>query len=259
MHFFHENLAAEIGLHEAIFLQNIYYLCKQSLLKEKIKENSKISITMSRGKILEYQKYFCYTRIRRTTQKLVKLNLMEITQDNLNTNSLSYALTLKGWITMFFLEKKSELKKIATVSAQFSNTHLSDFTNHLLIWTKDVSNLTDVLFKMTGVVFKRTDIYIENRNLIEINRKIEKMADENSENFLDEIDSIILENSILKKRIEKSFENTKNYKNKIIVPAIEKYGISKVVKALKNTSEQFLPHSSPVGNFYSNLSELNIL
>ncbi|MDX8337338.1 hypothetical protein [Candidatus Cetobacterium colombiensis] len=257
MHFFHDNLAVKIGLHEAIFLQNLYYLCKQNLLKERIEENSKISVTMSRTKILEYQEYFCQTKIRRMTKKLIDLNLMEVTK--FKTNILSYSLTLKGWVTMFFLEKESELKKIETTSAQFSNTHLSDFTNHLLILTKGVSNLTDVLFKMTELVFKRTDIYIEDRNLIEINRKIEKMDSENLQNFLDEIDTIILENSILKKRIEKTFENIKNYQTQIIIPAIEKYGSLNVLKALKKTSEQFLPHNSPVGNFYWNLGELDII
>ncbi|MDX8337456.1 hypothetical protein [Candidatus Cetobacterium colombiensis] len=259
IHFFHKNLAIEIGVDEAIFLQNIYYLCKSNLLNEKLDTNSKISATLSRKKILEYQSYFSYTAVRRITQKLINLNLMEVTQDSVSTNSLSYVLTLKGWITMLFLEKNSELKKIEMASAKFSNTHLSYFINQLLISAKDVSNLADVLLKSTEVVSKSADIYINNINLIERNIKIEKIADENSENILDEIDSIILKNSILKKRIEKSFENTKNYKNKIIVPAIEKYGISKVIKALRNTSEQFLPHSSPVGNFYLNLNKLIIV
>ncbi|MDX8337478.1 hypothetical protein [Candidatus Cetobacterium colombiensis] len=257
MHFFHDDLAKKIGVDEAIFLQNLYYLCKQNLLKEKIEENSKISITMSRTKILEYQGYFSYAAVRRISQRLIELNLLETTQDK---TSLSYSLTLNGWITMLFLDKESELKKIATASAKFSNTHLSNFINHLLILANDVSNLTEVLLKSTEVVSKSADIiYIENRNLIEQNRKIEKMDSENLKNFLDEIHTIILENCILKKRIEKSFENIKNYQTQIIIPAIEKYGSLNVLKALKNTSEQFLPHSSPVGNFYSNLSELNIL
>ncbi|MGL5575972.1 hypothetical protein, partial [Cetobacterium sp.] len=106
------------------------------------------------------------------------------------------------------------------------------------------------------------DIIIEYRNLIERDRNIEKMSAENIENFqqyFSEIEESISQNLILKKRIEKTFEDVKNYMSEIIIPAIEKYGILKVVEAIKKTISEFLPSYSPVFDFYANIYRLNII
>lgn len=260
MHFFHEKLAAKIGINEAIFLQNIYYLCKTNLLKEKIDINLNISITMSRSNILEYQEYFSYATIRNITKKLIDLNLIEIDQIYKSvTNSLSYSLTLKGWAIIFSLEKKEERKKIEIASANFESTPLLKFTEQLLKTTKDVSDITDLLSNSWGDLLKLTDIIIEYRNLIEYNRNIEKIDFKDSENFQKyfyEIEDIISKNLVIKKRIEKTFEDIKSYMNKIIVPAMEKFGVVKVVEAIKKTVLEFLPSCSPVFSFYANIDKL---
>lgn len=263
MHFFHEKLAAKIGINESIFLQNIYYLCKNNLLKEKIDKNLNISITMSRSNILEYQEYFSYATIRSITKKLINLNLIEVDQIHKSvSNSLSYSLTPKGWSIMFFLEKPGERKKIETASAKFNNTHLSIFIKELLKTAKDVLNLTDLLSNSGEDLLKLADIIIEYRNLIERDRNIEKMESENIEKFqqyFSEIEESISQNLVLKKRIEKTFEDVKNYMSEIIIPAIKKYGILKVVEAIKKTVSEFLPSYSPVFDFYANIYRLNVV
>jgi len=263
MHFFHEKLAVEIGISDAVFLQNIYYLCKNNLLKEKIDKNLNISITMSRSNILKYQEYFSYATIRSITKKLINLNLIEVDQIHRSvSNSLSYSLTPKGWSIMFFLEKPGERKKIERASAKFSNTYLSIFTKELLKKTKDVSDLTDLLSNSGEDLSKLADIIIEYRNLIERDRNIEKMESQNTENFQQyffEIEESISQNLVLKKRIEKTFEDVKNYMSTIIVPAIEKFGILKVVEAIKKTVSEFLPSYSPVFDFYANIHRLNVV
>ena len=263
MHFFHEKLATEIGVNEAIFLQNIYYLCKNNLLKEKIDTNLNISITMSRANILEYQKYFSYATIRTITKKLISLNLIEVNQlYKSTTNSLSYSLTPKGWTIMFSLEKIGERKKIELTSANFESIPLLKFTEQLLKKAKGVFNLTDLLSNSGEDLLKLTDIIIEYRNLIERDRNIEKMESQNTENFQQyffEIEESISQNLVLKKRIEKTFEDVKNYMSAIIVPAIEKFGILKVVEAIKKTVSEFLPSYSPVFDFYANIYRLNVV
>ena len=263
MHFFHEKLAVEIGISDAVFLQNIYYLCKNNLLKEKIDKNLNISITMSRSNILEYQEYFSYATIRSITKKLINLNLIEVDQIHKSvSNSLSYSLTPKGWSIMFFLEKPGERKKIETASAKFNNPHLSIFTKEVLKMTKDVLDLTDLLSNSGEDLLKLADIIIEYRNLIERDRKIEKMESENTENFqqyFSEIEESISQNLVLKKRIEKTFEDVKNYMSAIIIPAIKKFGILKVVEAIKKTVSEFLPSYSPVSDFYANIYRLNVV
>ncbi|UPO99035.1 hypothetical protein MKD34_13980 (plasmid) [Cetobacterium somerae] len=163
---------------------------------------------------------------------------------------------------MFFLEKLGERKKIETASDKFNNTHLSIFTKGLLKTAKDVLNLTDLLSNSGEDLSKLADIIIEYRNLIERDRNIEKMSAENIENFqqyFSEIEDSISQNLILKKRIEKTFEDVKNYMSEIIIPAIEKYGILKVVEAIKKTVSEFLPSYSPVFYFYANIYRLNIV
>ncbi|MGL4652675.1 hypothetical protein, partial [Cetobacterium sp.] len=73
-----------------------------------------------------------------------------------------------------------------------------------------------------------------------------------------QVEEIISENSIFKKRVEKSFLTSKNFHDKVVLPTIEKYGYLKVLKALKKSVEEFLPDNSPVANFYTNLTELNV-
>lgn len=264
MHFFHEKLAIEIGINEAIFLQNLYYLCKKNLLKEKIDKNFNISVTMSRASILEYQEYFSYTTIRRITKNLVDRKLIEIDQLHKSTNnSLSYSLTPKAWIIMFSLEKPKERKKIEAASAQFSNPLLLYFTKRLLEKTRDVSIFTNLLSILQEDLLKSADIIIEYRTYIENRKNIEKMESEkNVENFQKyyyEIEDNISKNLILKKRIEKTFENIENYMTRIIIPAVEKFGVLNVIKAIKKTVSEFLPSYSPVFYFYANLEELIVV
>ena len=262
MHFFHEKLATEIGVNEAIFLQNIYYLCKNNLLKEKIDTNLNISITMSRANILEYQKYFSYATIRTITKNLINLNLIEVNQlYKSTTNSLSYSLTTKGWTIMFSLEKIGERKKIELASTNFEFIPLLKFTEQLLKKAKGMFNLTDLLSNSQEDLLKLTDIIIEYRNLIENSKTIEIIDFKNSDKFqayFYEIEDIISQNLILKKRIEKTFEDIKSYMDKIIIPAIEKFGLLKVLEVVKKTVSNFLPTHSPVFNFYANLDELTI-
>ena len=88
------------------------------------------------------------------------------------------------------------------------------------------------------------------------------MESENTENFqqyFSEIEESISQNLVLKKRIEKTFEDVKNYMSAIIIPAIKKFGILKVVEAIKKTVSEFLPSYSPVSNFYANIYILNVV
>ncbi|MGL4802061.1 MAG: hypothetical protein ACRC18_07320 [Cetobacterium sp.] len=262
MHFFHEKLAVEIGINDAVFLQNIYYLCKNNLLKEKIDKNLNISITMSRTNILEYQKYFSTSTIRNITKRLIKFNLIEVDQINKSvSNSLSYSLTPKGWSVMFFLEKPGERRKIEATVSTFDKEELFKFVKQVLKKTENVSCLPDLLSTSWDDMPKLTDIIIEYRNLIESDRNIEIMDLKNSKDFKKhfyEIENMISQNIILKNRIEKTFEDVKNYINRIIVPAIKKFGILKVLKVVKETVSGFLPTYSPVFNFYANLERLII-
>ena len=258
MNFFHEKLATQIGINESIFLQNIYYLCKNNLLKEKIDINLNISVTMSRANILEYQEYFSYATIRNITKKLLLLNLIEIDQIH---KSVTNSLTTKGWLIMFFLEKNSERKKIESASAKFEYIPLLKFTEQLLKETKGVLNLTDLLSNSKGDLFKLADIIIEYRNLIESNRNIENTAPinlEDSQIYLSEIEEILSKNLVLKNRIEKTFKSIQNYMDKIILPAITKFGGLKVIQAIKKTISEFLPSSSPVFNFYENVEKISL-
>lgn len=262
MHFFHEKLAIEIGISDAIFLQNIYYLCKNNLLKEKIDKNLNISITMSRTNILEYQKYFSTSTIRNITKRLIKSNLIEVDQIHKSvSNSLSYSITPKGWAIMFFLEKSGERRKIESAISNFDREDLLKFVEQLLKISRNVSDISDLLSNSGEELPKLADIIIEYRNLIEDNKKIEKKESKNSEDLKKhfyEIENMISQNLVLKKRIEKTFENVKTYVSKIIAPAIEKFGILKVIEVVKETVSDFLPSYSPVFNFYANLERLII-
>ncbi|MGL5988210.1 hypothetical protein [Cetobacterium sp.] len=112
MHFFNENLALKIGINESIFLQNIYYLSKKRIIFDKNIDNE-LWLKMSSTKIQEFQPYFSRSEIRTLIKNLVKNDLLIKNQNNKRvTNTMSYALTYRGWILMLSLEKKSELKKI---------------------------------------------------------------------------------------------------------------------------------------------------
>ncbi|MGL5744549.1 MAG: hypothetical protein ACRCXX_05300 [Cetobacterium sp.] len=269
MHFFNANLASTFGIEESIFLQNLYFLLKGRLLAENVDSNLIVSITMSRTRIREFQEYFSYAVIRRITKNLLDLNIIETVQKNKRvSNSLTYSFTLKGWILMMALEKKCDRKIFNKSIVNFNNTLLSECTEHLLKIAEDLSKLTDVLLISTELDAKLADIIIEYRNLIEKNRTIEKIKGsvDSEVSFFDslnfdiqnQVEEIISENSIFKKRVEKSFSTAKNFYNKVVLPTIEKYGYSKVLEALKKCVEEFLPSNSPVANFYTNLTKLNV-
>ncbi|MGL5191389.1 MAG: hypothetical protein ACRC7S_17240 [Cetobacterium sp.] len=270
MHFFNEKLAGQFGVYESLFLQNLYYILKQRLLSEKVDENLNPSITMSRTKILEHQEYFSDARIRRVRKNLLDLNIIETCQKHKRvSNSLTYSLTLKGWILMIALEKKSERKNIYKSLVNLTDPLLSKFIELLLIKAEVFAKLTEVRLISTELDAKLADIIIEYRNLIEKDRKIEKTAidkkivfeNEFSEtinpNFENKIEEIISGNSIFKKRVEKTFLDSQKFNEDVLLPMITKYGYLKVLKALKKTVEEFLPSNSPVANFYTNLTELN--
>lgn len=165
-------------------------------------------------------------------------------------------------VNYVFFRKTRREKKIEIASSKLNNTHLSIFTKELLKTTKEVLDLTDLLSNSGEDLSKLTDIIIEYRNLIERDRNIEKMESQNIKNYqqyFSEIEESISQNSVLKKRIEKTFEDVKNYMSTIIVPAIEKFGILKVVEAIKKTVSEFLPSYSPVFYFYANIDELNCI
>lgn len=272
MHFFNANLASTFGIEESIFLQNLYFLLKSRLLAEKVDNNLIVSITMSRTRIREFQEYFSDAVIRRITKNLLDLNIIETAQKNKRvSNSLTYSFTLKGWILMMALEKKCDRKIFNKSIVNFNNTLLSECTEHLLKIAEDLSKLTDVLLISAELDAKLADIIIEYRNLIERNRKIEKITEpvENeitlSEKFAaidfyeqNKISEIISTNSIFKRKVEKSFSNYENFCNKVIFPSVQKYGPSEVVEALKKTVEEFSNTNSPVANFFMNLMELEL-
>ncbi|MGL5935761.1 MAG: hypothetical protein ACRCZI_09070 [Cetobacterium sp.] len=267
-HFFNENLASTIGISESIFLQNLYFLLKGRLLAEKADQDLVISITMSRTKIREFQKYFTDATIRRITKNLLNLNIIETVQKNKRvSNSLTYSFTLKGWLLMMALEKRCDREVFKKSIVNFDNTLLLECTQHLLKTAEHLSKSTDVLSISTELDAKLTDIIIEYRNLIERNRNIEKIkgplkneAAFSAAHFYEEnkISEIISENSIFKKKVEKSFNNHENFCDKVIFPAVEKYGSSKVLEALKKTAEGFLGINSPVAIFFMNLTELEL-
>lgn len=269
-HFFNEKLASSFGLDESIFLQNLYFLLKARLLAEKVDENLVVSITMSRTRIREFQRYFTDANIRRITKNLLSLNIIETTQKNKRvSNSLTYSFTLKGWLLMMALEKRCDREIFKKSIVNFDNTLLLKCTEHLLKTAEHLSELTDVLLISTELDAKLTDIIIEYRNLIERNRKIEKIkGPQKNEAALSEkfsaldfyeknkISEIISTNSIFKRKVEKSFSNYENFCDKVIFPSVEKYGPSEVVEALKKTVGEFSNANSPVANFFMNLMEL---
>lgn len=258
MHYFHEDLAREVGINEAIFLQNVYYLSKKKLIKETINNTLDVWVIMSGTTIKKYQGYFTASQIKTFTKNLIESDLLKKEQRCLHgNNSLSYTLTDRAWIIMLYLEKKCERKKFQNSLVEFNQCFWS---NIFELWLKEVdylSNSMDPWLILTKHKQELANIIIEYRTLIEQNRKIEKMPYENLENSIEEIETIISKNLVLKKRIEKTFKEVENYLNEIIIPAIEKYGGLKVVKAFEKMSEEFLPASSPVSNFYVNISELN--
>ena len=116
MHYFHEDLAKEIGINEAIFLQNVYYLSKKKLVKETINNTLDVWIIMSGTTIKKYQGYFTASQIKTFTKNLIESDLLKKEQRCLHgNNSLSYTLTDRGWIVMLYLEKNVNGKNFKIV------------------------------------------------------------------------------------------------------------------------------------------------
>lgn len=268
MHFFNENLALKIGINESIFLQNIYYLSKKRKIFDKNIDNE-LWLKMSSTKIQEFQPYFSRAEIRTLIKNLIKHDLLIKNQNNKKvTNTSSYALTYRGWILMLSLEKKIELKKIKENLVNLDDASWSYLFEHLLKDANELAKSTNPWFILTKDCTDLANIIIEYRNLIEKNKIIEKIKenDDPEIDFFDslnfdienQVEEIISENSIFKKRVEKSFLTSKNFHDKVVLPTIEKYGYLKVLKALKKSVEEFLPNNSPVANFYTNLTKLNV-
>lgn len=268
MHFFNANLAGKIGINESIFLQNIYYLSKKRVIFDKDIDDE-LWLKMSSTKIQEFQPYFSRAEIRTLIKNLMKHDLLVKNQKiQRATNTSSYALTYRGWVLMLSLEKKNELKKIKENLVDLNDAPWSYLLQHLLKDANELVKSTNPWLILTKDCTDLTNIIIEYRNLIEKNRTIEKIKGEvdsevsffDSLNFdiQNQVEEIISENSIFKKRVEKSFSTAKNFYNKVVLPTIEKYGYLKVLKALKKSVEEFLPSNSPVANFYTNLTKLNV-
>ncbi|MEG1979027.1 MAG: hypothetical protein RRZ91_09470, partial [Cetobacterium sp.] len=269
MHFFDERLAVEIGVHESIFLQNLYYFSKKSLLEGKADCNNSVWIKMSITKIIELQPYFSRSSIRTIIKKLKDLNLIITEQQDLKSsnNTSSYALTSLSWALMFFLEKRCDRETLKLKIDKLERFSLSRFANILVKIAENLSNITNGLPKLANSLLNLANIEIDNRFLIE-NRKSkiitaeEKEFNKNLEENYEvnkEIDILILENSTFERRILKTFLKLKKYKSEVIYPAIERNGISDTLNALKITSDEFLQHKSPVAEFYKNLACLNDL
>lgn len=64
MHYFHEDLAKEIGINEAIFLQNVYYLSKKKLVKETINNTLDVWIIMSGTTIKNIKDILLHHRLK---------------------------------------------------------------------------------------------------------------------------------------------------------------------------------------------------
>ncbi|MCQ9627988.1 hypothetical protein HS141_13730 [Cetobacterium somerae] len=264
MHFFHEKLAAKIGLYESIFLQNIYYLAKVNLVKKRNENTLDIWICLSSSTIEKYQPYFTRSKIRTLTKNLIEMDLLKKCKRNSNgDNTFSYALTDRGWMLMLSLESKPNLKKFQSSLVQFDQHQWLNIINLWLNAAKPWLNSPDPWLILTKPMQDLANIIIEYRN-IENNRNIEKMDSENFEKKADdyedyffEIENMISQNYILKKRIEKTFEDVNNYINLIINPAVRKFGALNVVEAFKKTVSDFLPSYSPVFFLYKNLDKLN--
>lgn len=267
MHFFDERLATEIGVNESIFLQNLYYFSKKSLLEGKADSNNSVWVKMSITKIIELQPYFTRSSIRTIIKKLKDLNLIVTEQQDLKSsnNTSSYALTPLSWALMFFLEKRCDREALKQKIDKLERFSLSRFAKVLVKIAENLSDTTNGLSKIANSLLNLANIEIDNRFLIE-NRKSkiitteEKEFSENLEENYEvnkEIDILILENSTFERRILKTFLKLKKYKSEVLYPAIIKNGVSDTLIALKITSEGFLQHKSPVAEFYKNLGSLN--
>lgn len=254
MHFFHEKLAAKIGINEAIFLQNIYYLCKNSLLKDKPEKFLDIWISLSSSTIEKYQPYFTRSITRTLTKNLIEMNLLKKCQRNSKGDkTLSYSLTDRGWILMLSLENKANLTKFKTSLGEFDQPYWLNIIN---LWLNTISLWSNSLEPWPILIKSEEDlanIIIEYRN-IENNRIIEK-KDNNKIDF-EQINQLISENLVFKKSIEKNFMSIRNYFNTIIFPAMQKFGDLKVLKALKKTISESFGVFSPVFTLYANIDEL---
>ncbi len=268
MHFFNASLAKKIGINESIFLQNIYYLSKQKILFNK-NSSDELWLKMSSTKIQEFQPYFSRAEIRTLIKNLIKYNLLTKNQNNKRvSNTMSYALTYRGWVLMLSLEKKNDLKKFKESLVNLDEAPWSYLLEHLLKEVNELAKSTNPWLILTKDCTDLANIIIEYRNLIEKDRTIEKIKGEGDPevSFFDslnfdienQVEKIIAENSLFKKRVEKSFSTAKNFYYKVILPTVEKYGYLKVLKALKKCVEEFLPSNSPVANFYTNLTKLNV-
>lgn len=259
MHFFDERLATHLGVNEAIFMQNLYYLSKKELLAETLVLKKEIWINISNTKIQELQPYFTRSTIRTITSRLIKFKFLEKKQLNKKqTNTLSYSLTDKAWIIMFSLENKENRKNL---KKSIQKLECLDWLNLASSWLKSANDwlkLTNHWSNLTKDWLELTNIIIDNRFLIDINRKNYFETTFENEKLDVEIDMIINKNKIFEKRITKTFSEVSNFKNNILYDAVQKYGVSDVLKALEKTSETFLQHNSPVALFFANLTELQI-
>lgn len=252
MHFFDEKLAHEIGLSEAIFLQNLYYLAKKYILSNMKSSKDDIWVKMSTSTIQKFQPYFTRSMIRTLTKNLLEGDLVKKVQlEKSTTNAFSYSLTGRGWILMMSLDDKTaEIKKIKTLAEEFNSSKISKSALEFLKSAEVLRKSEDPF----SILSEELDSFTQSEKTLEEPTAVA----EYSEKVVDQIIEVISENKAFKKRIEKTFYEITNFKFQYIIPAIERHGSFNVLEAIKKTSREFLPHISPVASFYSNLMELKL-
>ncbi|MGL5989326.1 hypothetical protein [Cetobacterium sp.] len=250
MHFFDEKLAHEIGLSEAIFLQNLYYLAKTYILRDMKTDKDDVWIKLSTATIQKFQSYFSRSMIRTLTKNLLEEELIKKVQMNKSTtNAFSYSLTNRGWILMMALDSKVEIKKLKSVAEEFSSSKTSKMVLGFLKSAEKLKSRENI-FSILSENSETLENSVETKVVQKSIELIKTLEVEQSE----EIAEIILESSTFKKRVERTFSAVENYKNLCLIPAIEKHGYSNVIIALKKTVQHFTAPFSPVANFYCNLN-----
>ncbi len=292
MHFFNDILATKVGIHEAIFLQNLYFLLKRRVLEFSVEPNKDLWIKLSSTRLQEFQPYFTRSQLRTIVKNLTNVNFVESTKRHLDysSNVFSYTLTAKGWAFMIFLDTYESQEKLKEVAKTVENQSWGKNLELWLFLAKSLAKLDNPWLKLNKDWQLLANIYIEDRyliNNIDLNNNILNILDsdtdsnkkdnqnnkinisksgdedfssdvstsiENKSSFELEVNRIFENSYEFKRKVLKTFEAIENFKEKVLYPSVEKYSYSNVIKALKKVAENFFGYMSPVAEFFAVLN-----
>ncbi len=203
MHYFHENLAVAIGLSEAVFIQNLYYLLKRRLLEIGFDQNKNLWVKLSSTRLSEFQPYFTRSQLRTIVRNLLVLGVVQNEKKHLqyNSNTLSYTLTTKGWAYMIYLDSFENQEKLKEVILKCKHQSWSKQGELWLFLAKTLAISDRPWLNLAKDWSNLANIYIEDRYLID--------NIENTKNILKLLDS----STFINKKYEKNIDGDDKVSN----------------------------------------------